>query len=144
MPKTATELWHMSATELGEAINSRQVSRQEVIEAHLERIEAVNGFINAVVIGMAEQALKRPRRLTVQSPTTLTWDREGEHRRRRHADHAAVNALGLPAVALPVGIRDGLPQAVQVIGPRYREDLCLDAAAALENRVGIFTPIDPR
>jgi amidase len=56
----------------------------------------------------------------------------------------AVNALGLPAVALPVGIGDGLPQAVQVIGPRYREDLCLDAAAALEERLGIITPIDPR
>jgi amidase len=56
----------------------------------------------------------------------------------------AVNALGLPAVALPVGIGDGLPQAVQVIGPRYREDLCLDAAAALEGRLGIITPIDPR
>jgi amidase len=56
----------------------------------------------------------------------------------------AVNALGLPAVALPVGVADGLPQAVQVIGPRYREDLCLDAAAALEDRVGIITPIDPR
>ena len=56
----------------------------------------------------------------------------------------AVNALGLPAVALPVGIADGLPQAVQVIGPRYREDLCLDAAAALEDRIGILTPIDPR
>ncbi len=56
----------------------------------------------------------------------------------------AVNALGLPAVALPVGIADGLPQAVQVIGPRYREDLCLDAATALEDRLGIITPIDPR
>ena len=56
----------------------------------------------------------------------------------------AVNALGLPAVALPVGIGDGLPQAVQVIGPRYREDLCLAAAAALEDRVGTITPIDPR
>jgi len=56
----------------------------------------------------------------------------------------AVSALGLPAVALPVGIGDGLPQSVQVIGPRYREDLCLDAAAALEERVGIITPIDPR
>ncbi len=55
-----------------------------------------------------------------------------------------VNALGLPAVAVPVGIADGLPQAVQVIGPRYREDLCLDAAAALEDRLGIITPIDPR
>jgi amidase len=56
----------------------------------------------------------------------------------------AVNALGLPALALPVGTADGLPQAVQVIGPRYREDLCLDAAAAIEDKVGILTPIDPR
>jgi amidase len=55
----------------------------------------------------------------------------------------AINTLGLPAVALPVGIQDGLPQAVQVIGPRYREDLCLDAAAAIEDQVGIITPIDP-
>jgi amidase len=56
----------------------------------------------------------------------------------------AVNALGLPAVALPVGIAAGLPQSAQVIGPPYREDLCLDAAAALEDRLGIITPIDPR
>jgi amidase len=56
----------------------------------------------------------------------------------------AVNTLGLPAIALPVGIRDGLPQTVQLIGPRYREDLCLDAAAAIEDRLGIITPIDPR
>ena len=56
----------------------------------------------------------------------------------------AVNLLGLPAVALPVGTAAGLPQSVQVIGPRYREDLCLDAAAAIEAAVGILTPIDPR
>jgi amidase len=56
----------------------------------------------------------------------------------------AVNTLSLPAVALPVGVADGLPQAVQLIGQRFREDLCLDAAAAIEERVGIFTPIDPR
>jgi amidase len=56
----------------------------------------------------------------------------------------AVNALGVPAVALPVGVGDGLPQAVQLIGPRYREDMCLDAAQAIEDRLGTITPIDPK
>lgn len=56
----------------------------------------------------------------------------------------AVNALGLPAVAVPVGVENGLPQVVQLIGPRYREDLCLDAAETLEDRHGVITPIDPR
>ena len=55
-----------------------------------------------------------------------------------------VNLLGLPAAAVPVGVADGLPQGVQVIGPRYREDLCLDAAQAIEDRVPALTPIDPR
>ena len=56
----------------------------------------------------------------------------------------AINALGLPAAAVPVGIADGLPQVVQIIGPRYREDLALDAAAALEDTLGAITPIDLR
>jgi amidase len=57
----------------------------------------------------------------------------------------AVNLLGLPAVTVPVG-RDasGLPLAVQVIGPRFREDLCLDAAAVIEAGAGPPAPIDPR
>jgi amidase len=44
----------------------------------------------------------------------------------------AVNLLGLPSVAVPVGVAGGLPQGVQIIGPRFREDLCLDAAEAVE------------
>ncbi|TMR21546.1 amidase [Nonomuraea turkmeniaca] len=56
----------------------------------------------------------------------------------------AVNLLGLPSVAVPVGVADGLPQGVQIIAPRFREDLCLDAAAAIEGAVQPLTPIDPR
>jgi amidase len=54
-----------------------------------------------------------------------------------------VNLLGLPAVALPTHASDGLPQGVQIIGPRFREDLCLAAAEAIEERLGPITPIDP-
>ena len=55
-----------------------------------------------------------------------------------------VNLLGLPAVALPTGVIGGLPQGVQLIGDRFREDLCLDAAEAIEAALGPLTPIDPR
>lgn len=55
-----------------------------------------------------------------------------------------VNLLGLPAAAVPVGVAGGLPQGVELIGARYREDLCLEAAEAIEERLGILTPIDPR
>lgn len=55
-----------------------------------------------------------------------------------------VNLLGLPAVAVPTGVAHGIPQAVQIIGPRFREDLCLAAAEAIEARLPTITPIDPR
>jgi amidase len=57
---------------------------------------------------------------------------------------APANALGLPAAAVAVGEAGGLPRGVQVIGPRWGEDLCLDAAAAIEAALGTITPIDPR
>ena len=55
-----------------------------------------------------------------------------------------VNILGLPAAAVPVGTDDGLPQGVQLIGARFREDLVLDAAQAIEDRTPAATPIEPR
>ena len=56
-----------------------------------------------------------------------------------------VNLLALPSVAVPAGYDgSGLPPGVQIIGPRFREDPCLDAAAAVELALGTVTPIDPR
>jgi amidase len=57
MSITTTDLWRMSALELAEAIRSGHFSSQEVIEAHLRRIEAVNPSVNAVTVVLAEQAL---------------------------------------------------------------------------------------
>ncbi len=55
-----------------------------------------------------------------------------------------VNLLGLPSVAIPTHEANALPHGVQIIGPRFREDLCLDAAEAVEQRLGTLAPIDPR
>ena len=55
----------------------------------------------------------------------------------------AINLLGLPAVCVPTGVANGLPQVVEVIGGRYREGLCLEAAQTIEDALGIITPIDP-
>ena len=51
---------------------------------------------------------------------------------------SSINVLGLPAAVVPVGLVGGNPVGVQLIGSRYREDLCLDAAAAIEAKVGIM------
>ena len=53
------------------------------------------------------------------------------------------NLLGLPSVALPVSLAGGLPQGVQIVGRRFDEDRCFDAAAAVERAVLFPTPIDP-
>jgi amidase len=55
------------------------------------------------------------------------------------------NLLGLPSACVPAG-RDegtGLPIGVLITGRRLREDLCLEAAEAIEARLGVATPIDP-
>jgi amidase len=69
-------------------------------------------------------------------------DRRGIDRMRKMLDEQsmlyAVNLLGLPASAVPTGFHDGVPIGVQIVGPRFREDLCLDAAQAIEDRVGIL------
>jgi amidase len=51
---------------------------------------------------------------------------------------SAINLLGLPAAIAPIGMHGTSPFSVQLIGRRYREDLCLDAAQAIENEVGIL------
>ena len=51
---------------------------------------------------------------------------------------SSINVLGLPAAVVPVGFAGGNPVGVQLIGSRYREDVCLDAAAAIEAKVGIM------
>ncbi len=69
-------------------------------------------------------------------------DLQGHDRVRQMLDEQSmlygVNLLGLPAAAVPTGVIDGVPMGVQIIGPSFREDLCLDAAQAIETAVGVL------
>ncbi|MEU6311048.1 amidase [Streptomyces sp. NPDC047014] len=56
----------------------------------------------------------------------------------------ATSFVGVPAVAVPTGVADGLPCGVQIVGRAFREDLCLAAAQAVEDRLGVLAPVDPR
>ena len=56
----------------------------------------------------------------------------------------AASVLGLPAVSVPVGMHDGVPLGVQIIGGRNCDELCLDAAEVIEARLGLAVPIEPR
>jgi amidase len=47
-----------------------------------------------------------------------------------------INYVALPAGVLPIELVDGLPAGIQLVGPRFREDVILDAMAAVEARAG--------
>jgi amidase len=47
-----------------------------------------------------------------------------------------INYLGLPAGVVPVDLVEDLPAGVQLVGRRFREDVILDAMAAIEQGAG--------
>jgi amidase len=51
-------IWQWSAVETALAIRSGVISAVEVVEAHLERMRAINPQLNAVVVDLSEEALK--------------------------------------------------------------------------------------
>src|ERR1700749_4891888 len=52
-----SELWRKGAVELAGMIRDREVSSREVVQAHLDRVEAVNPHLNAIVRLLPGEAL---------------------------------------------------------------------------------------
>jgi aspartyl-tRNA(Asn)/glutamyl-tRNA(Gln) amidotransferase subunit A len=57
----SNELIYSDATKLADLIRTKQVSPVEVVQAHLDRIEAVDPQVNAIVT-LADGALEAARR----------------------------------------------------------------------------------
>jgi amidase len=51
--------------------------------------------------------------------------------------------MGLPALTVSTGLVGRLPVGVQIVSGRFREDLCLEAGAAIEAAGTPSTPVDP-
>ena len=56
-----SELVFLTATELSQKIRNKKVSAVEVLEAHLEQIEAVNPSVNAIVTYLPDYAMDKAR-----------------------------------------------------------------------------------
>lgn len=49
-----------------------------------------------------------------------------------------LNTLALPCAVVPTGLHDGRPIGVQLVASRFREDIALAAAEAIEARAGVL------
>ena len=77
-------------------------------------------------------------------PHNLDTTREGQARVLDSLRVSLISPLlGVPALAVPVGNYGRLRPGVQILAPRFREDLCLDAGEVIEAAEGVVTPIDP-
>lgn len=97
------------------------------------------GFFQKYSVIVAPVSTEPPREIDFDIATTQTCAESVKSMRMV----VAINALGLPSAIVPVGVKDGLPQAVQVIGAPFQEMRCLQVAEAIEKNVEAITPIDP-
>ena len=107
----------------------------------LKTIADRNRFIRAWTTFLADYPLV----LTPFLPAPIfTWNRDeqGAEGVREVLGSAlysyAMNFMGLPAAVVPADENGGQPVGVQIVGRRFREDMILDAAEAVERAVGVM------
>src|SRR5262245_62433616 len=85
--------------------------------------------------------------ISYQRPLSNDFDQRGEQAVAEmlsaHQPMLAVSTLGLPGLAVPTGLIDGVPIGVQLVAGRFQEELCLAAGVVIESDPAALTPIDP-
>ncbi len=161
-PERVMELWgHLLAADVREMLPELQgllsPRPRELLRQLTERYPA--GKLSSVELHCERMRLCRAwSELFASHPVLVgpTWTREPfrhdedldpeeglELTLRTLAFITPANCLGLPAVAVPTGLEGGLPTGVQILSDRWREDLCLFAAEALEQAFPALVPVTP-
>ena len=111
------EVIYVSATTLTRRIRDRELSSEEVIDAHLRRIEAVNKQLNAVVQVAADEALAAAR----AADTALAQQRPpGPLHGVPFTVNDWINTAGLPCTGGDPVFRDRLPERDAPVVARMR------------------------
>ncbi|HTM33972.1 MAG TPA: amidase family protein [Vicinamibacterales bacterium] len=120
--------------EAGEAYMKALANRAAVVRAWQQFFERVPLVLAPVC---TEPVYERGFDLESVERTTRVW--------RECCTLMAVPVIGCPGLAVPTGVADGLPTGVQILAPRFREDLCLAAGEAIEARSGMTSrvPVEP-
>jgi amidase len=112
------ELCYLSATTLARLIRDRQLSSEEVVQAHLQRIERINPRLNAVVQLAGEEALKDARAADAALANGL----------QRGALHGVpftvkdwIDAAGLPCTGGDLAFRTRVPTEDATVVARMRQ-----------------------
>ena len=83
-----------------------------------------------------------------QRPFPVDADQHGDEPMRRLIDFLrpllVPSILGLPSLAVPTGLVEGVPTGVQLVASRFQEAGCLRAGEVIERRSGMTAPIEPR
>ena len=82
-----------------------------------------------------------------QPPFPINHDQEGAAAVAQmldaHHPMLAVSILGFPGLSVPVSYDHRTPIGVQIVGPRFGEELCFMAGEVVEAQYSARTPIDP-
>jgi amidase len=149
----STEIETLQAAQMRELGSSPFVGALEGI-LHMARILDTEGYMKGVAdrarrlrdwLALLERFPVILAPVSVQPTPAFDADLQGDAAVRRIFWNdlrflGAISVLGLPVAVTPAGLVDGKPVGVQLVGSRYREDVCLAAAAAIEARVGVLSP----
>jgi amidase len=82
-----------------------------------------------------------------KAPFPIDYDQQGDDAvRQTHLamqPSIAISLLGLPGLAIPTGVHEGIPTGVQVVAARLEDEHCLAAGEIIQARCAPMTPIEP-